>query len=79
MDAMGISLWKKKSSVCFNFLIFSSSPPRFVVEPTNQGFISTIRTKLSIVDGGWHLGAKINDGSASLDVDLSPQVRTGLH
>lgn len=39
-----------------------------------QGFVSTIRGKLEIKEGQWRLGATINDGSAALDVDFSPEV-----
>lgn len=39
-----------------------------------KGFISTIRTKLEAREGRWRLGAKINDGSAGIDVNFAHKV-----
>ncbi|XP_038047386.1 recQ-mediated genome instability protein 1-like isoform X2 [Patiria miniata] len=45
---------------------------------TIKGFVVTLISALSKNDGHWSISAKISDKSATLDVDLSNEVLTGL-
>lgn len=43
-----------------------------------KGFVMTLVSRLDPSSGSWRLPVKINDGTASLDVDIHDQVRLVL-